>query len=143
MQTLLMFVAAAAGAYGRYRSRHSYAWTIGAVGTLIVLSISLETPGDVYHLAWYRALEILCGVLAATLVEFMFARAPNPSVATSPKAVLLDRSTAFRIAAISGITMTLIPALWAWMSLPSLTQIVASSFVVLDRDILATSTRGL
>ena len=143
MQILMMFVAAAAGAYGRYRSKQSYAWTIGAVGTLIVLSISLETPGHVYHLAWYRALEILCGVLAATLVEFMFARAPNSSAAASPKAALLDRSIALRIAAISGITMTLIPMLWAWLSLPALTQIVASSFVVLDRDIAATSSRGL
>jgi uncharacterized membrane protein YccC len=143
MQALVMFVVAATGAYGRYRSKHSYAWTIGAVGTLIVLSTSLETPGQVYHLAWYRALEILCGVIAATFVEFIFARAPSPSATALAQTALLDRPTAFRVAAISGITMTLIPMLWAWLNLPSLTQIVASSFVVLDRDIAATSSRGL
>jgi Fusaric acid resistance protein family/HlyD family secretion protein len=81
MQALVMFVVAATGTYERYRSKYGYAWTIGTVGALIVLSTSLETPGDVFHLAWYRALEILCGVFAATLVEFMFARAPNPSTA--------------------------------------------------------------
>jgi uncharacterized membrane protein YccC len=143
MQALVIFVIAATGTYGRYRSEHSYAWTIGAVGALIVLSTSLETPGHVFHLAWYRALEILCGVFAATLVEFTFARAPSPNTATSSTAAILDRPIAFRLAAISGITMTLIPMLWAWLNLPSLTQIVVSSFVVLDRDIPATSTRGL
>jgi Fusaric acid resistance protein family len=39
MQALVMFLVAATGTYGRYRSEHSYAWTIGAVGALIVLSI--------------------------------------------------------------------------------------------------------
>jgi uncharacterized membrane protein YccC len=143
MQALMMFVVAATGTYMRYGSKFSYAWTIGAVGALIVLSISLETPGDVFHLAWYRALEILCGVFAATLVELMFAHAPAPGQAAPPAPALLDFPIAFRLAAISGFTMTLIPLVWAWLNLPSLTQIVASSFVVLDRDIPATSTRGL
>jgi uncharacterized membrane protein YccC len=143
VQALVMFVIAATGTYARYRSNYSYAWTIGAVGALIVLSTSLETPSNVFHLAWYRALEILCGVFAATLVEFMFARAPNPSTVAPSTVALLDRPAALHLAAISGVTMTLIPLLWTWLNLPSLTQIVASSFVVLDRDIPATSTRGL
>jgi Predicted membrane protein len=143
MQALVIFVVAATGTYCRYRSQHSYAWTIGAVGALIVLATSLEAPGNIFHLAWYRALEILCGVFAATLVELMFARVPNQNTAASPAAALLNRPVAVRLAVISGITLTLIPILWAWLNLPSLTQIAVSSFVVLDRDIPATSTRGL
>jgi hypothetical protein len=78
LQTAAMFVLAAVGVYGRFRSAQSYAWIIGAVGGLSILSTSLETPGEIYHLAWFRTCEVICGVVAATVIELLLYRQNSP-----------------------------------------------------------------
>jgi len=47
------------------------------------------------------------------------------------------------LATIGGVTAMSIPILWSWLNLPSLSQIVVTSLVVLDRDGASTHFRGL
>jgi uncharacterized membrane protein YccC len=151
LQTTAMFGFAAVGVYGRFRSAHSYAWIIGAVGGLSILTMSLETPGQILHFAVYRAAEVICGVVAATFTELIFNRknsfsdSKNGSARSSDQkfAPTIDRPTAIRLATIGGVTAMLIPILWSWLNLPSLSQIVVTSLVVLDRDGASTHFRGL
>jgi uncharacterized membrane protein YccC len=144
LQTAAMFGMAAVGVYGRFRSAHSYAWIIGAVGGLSILTVSLETPGQIIHFAIFRGSEVICGVVAATFVEqLLYPRKAPATPADKPSAPTMDRSTALRLAMIGGVTVMLIPILWSWLNLPSLAQIVATCLVVLDRDGASTHFRGL
>lgn len=151
LQTAAMFGFAAAGIYGRFRSAHSYAWIIGAVGGLLILGMSLETPGQILHFAVYRAAEVICGVVAVTFTELLFNRKKSPLDSENGSAKPaddkfeppIDRPAAIRLATIGGITAMLIPILWSWLNLPSLSQIVVTSLVVLDRDGASTHFRGL
>jgi uncharacterized membrane protein YccC len=151
LQTTAIFIVAAVGVYGRFRSAHSYAWIIGAVGGLLILTMSLESPGQIYHFAVYRAAEVICGVVAVTLVELLFNRrdsildSENGSVKSTDHKFVppLERPAAIRLATIGGVAAMLIPILWAWLNLPSLSQIVVTSLVVLDRDGASTHFRAL
>jgi uncharacterized membrane protein YccC len=149
LQTAAMCVIAAIGVYGRFRSAHSYAWIIGAVGGLAILSTSLETPGEIYRFAVFRTCEVICGVVAATFIELLLYRERTPtdskSAAQSSKAFAptMDHSAALRLAIVGGVAIMLIPILWSWLNLPSLPQIVISCLVVLDRDGTTTQFRGL
>jgi uncharacterized membrane protein YccC len=144
LQTAAMFGMAAAGVYGRFRSAHSYAWIIGAVGGLSILATSLQTPGQIFHFAIFRGSEVICGVVAATFVELLLYPKKAPATpADKSSAPTMDRPTALRLAMIGGVAVMLIPILWSWLNLPSLAQIVVTCLVVLDRDGAATHFRGL
>jgi uncharacterized membrane protein YccC len=151
LQTVAMFAIGATGIYNRFRSARSYAWTIGAIGALMIVATSLETPGQIFHIAVYRTCEVICGVVAATIIELLLYRKNSPvdsataptRPAAKPFVPPVDRATALRLATIGGVSMMLIPILWSWFYLPSLIQIVVSSFVVLDRDAATTHFRGL
>jgi uncharacterized membrane protein YccC len=151
LQTVAMFALGATGVYNRFRSARSYAWTIGAIGGLMIVATSLETPGLIFHIAVFRTCEVICGVVAATVIELLLYRPNSPSdpataptkPAAKPFVPPVDRPTALRLATVGGVSMMLIPILWSWLYLPSLTQIVVSSFVVLDRDAASTHFRGL
>jgi hypothetical protein len=56
---------------------------------------------------------------------------------------MVDRATALRLATIGGVATMLIPILWSRLYLPSLSQIVITSLVVLDRDAASTHFRAL
>jgi uncharacterized membrane protein YccC len=151
LQLSAMFVIAALGVYGRFRSTLSYAWIIGSVGGLAILSMSMETPEQIYYFAVFRTCEVLCGVVAATFIEILFrpqnqvnnAAIPSAKPQTKTTKQSMDRTTVLRLAMIGGITTVLIPILWSRLYLPSLPQIVISSLVVLDRDAASTHFRGL
>jgi uncharacterized membrane protein YccC len=151
LQTVAMLAIGATGVYNRFRSARSYAWTIGAIGGLMIVATSLETPGQIFHIAVFRTCEVICGVVAATIIELLLYRPNSPVDSTTartkpaakPFVPPVDRPTALRLATIGGVSMMLIPILWSWLYLPSLTQIVVSSFVVLDRDAASTHFRGL
>jgi uncharacterized membrane protein YccC len=151
LQTVAIFAIGAIGIYNRFRSARSYAWTIGAIGGLIIVASSLETPEQIFHIAVFRSCEVICGVVAATIVELLLYRQNSSAIsatastkpAAKPFVPPVDRATALRLATIGGVSMMLIPILWSWLYLPSLTQIVVSSFVVLDRDAASTHFPGL
>lgn len=113
--------------------------------------MSLETPGQILHFALYRAAEVICGVVAVTFTELLFNRKnssldfKNGSAKSADQkfAPTIDRPAAIRLATIAGVTAMLIPILWSWLNLPSLSQIVVTSLVVLDRDGASTHFRGL
>jgi len=151
LQAAAMCAVGAIGVYGRFRSAQSYAWVIGAVGALVILSTSLETPRLIFHVALFRACEVICGVIAVTFMELLLYRTNSPvDSKTAPakrtnKAIApaMDRPAALRLATIGGVSMLVILILWSWLNLPSLTQIIVSCLVVLDRDGASTHFRGL
>jgi uncharacterized membrane protein YccC len=148
LQVAAMCLIAGVGIYGRFRSQQSYAWIIGAVGALAILSTSLETPGEIFQIAVFRACEVICGVIAVTFVELLVYRTrppvdAEPGPAKKANAPTMDRSSALRLATIGGVSMIVILILWLWLNLPSLPQIVITCLVVLDRDGASTHFRGL
>ncbi len=147
LQLVAMFIIAALGVYGRFRSPRSYAWIIGSVGGLAIFSMSLETPGEIYHFTVFRTAEVICGVVASTFVEIILRRQQPRQTQTSQTvnipAPMMEKTLALRLALIAGISIVLVPILWSRLYLPSLPQIVISSLVVLDRDAASTHFRGL
>jgi uncharacterized membrane protein YccC len=147
LQAAAMCAMAAVGIYGRFRGAHSYAWVVGAAGALMVLSTSLETPGQIFHIAVYRACEVICGVIAFTFTGLLLSRTNSPDSNTAAEkktiAATVDRPTALRLATIGGVSMLVILILWSRLNLPSLTQIVISCLVLLDRDDATTHFRSL
>ena len=109
LQTVVMFAIGATGVYYRFRSARSYAWTIGAIGGLIIVATSLETPGQIFHIAVYRTFEVICGVVAATIIELLLYRQNSPidfataptKPAAKPFVPPVDHATALRLATIA------------------------------------------
>jgi uncharacterized membrane protein YccC len=109
LQTVAMFAIGATGVYYRFRSARSYAWTIGAIGGLIIVATSLETPEQIFHIAVYRTFEVICGVVAATIIELLLYRQNSPidsataptKPAAKPFVPPVDHATALRLATIA------------------------------------------
>ena len=68
-QAICFFFLGAVAAYMRFRSRFGYAWLIGILAAILLMSLSLSAPQSLYYFAHYRAYEIICGVVSATLCD--------------------------------------------------------------------------
>jgi uncharacterized membrane protein YccC len=141
LQTAAMFGFAAAGVYGRFRSAHSYAWIIGGRRAFDSGHESRDTRTN----PSLRGLSSRRGHLRCrrrTIAKLLFNRNNSSldpkngsaKLADQKFAPSIDRPAAMRLATIGGVTAMLIPILWSWLNLPSLSQIVVTSLVVLDRD---------
>src|SRR5882757_6622948 len=66
LQATALFLAMSIGTYLRFRSDYEYAWMLGTVSVLLLISVSFEAPETLYQSAHDRAFEIICGVVSAT-----------------------------------------------------------------------------
>jgi uncharacterized membrane protein YccC len=147
-QAISFFLLAGGASYMRFRSRFGYAWFIGAVAAILLLSLSLSEPQSLYYFAHYRAYEIICGVASATLCAGIMgvilrmeghpatAETKNPAAAATRKEIL-------NVALVGGLTAVIIPLLWSAFDLPSLPQSLVTVLVLVTPTLEATRFIGL
>ncbi|PYE87203.1 FUSC family protein [Phyllobacterium leguminum] len=134
MFELTCAAATAVSLYGFERARHGYAFLLGGVTTLVIMFGSLNTPDAAIDFAVYRTLEILVGILAGCLVDYVLAeRAPQgterdarPGLFARP----LDRNLATN-AISGGIAIAAIPSIWESLQLPALGQTPITAVIIL------------
>jgi uncharacterized membrane protein YccC len=143
--SLFLFCISTLGALGFMLSAYGYAWlTPGITLNLIVLS-SLENPLLALHYAFYRTAETVIGSTIALLIAYAMA----PDSAEAPPAPrgwsqLWDRDWPILLHAMrTGLTVMLLPWVWSWFDLPSLSQMAVTvaaimAVPVLDADPLKT-----
>ncbi|MCX5493512.1 FUSC family protein [Kaistia dalseonensis] len=144
IQAVLLMAVAGGGTYARQRSRYGYVWFYGALTFLLVLVCSMTTPEQLYAFAHYRCYEIIIGVLAATIAGFALGpkagQLPD-GVRAHPSNVTVEAAGRYAFAAAVGALVLVL--VWSLFGLPALTQVLASSLVVVDIDPRATRKRGL
>jgi uncharacterized membrane protein YccC len=132
---LICAISTAFAIYGQERVEHGYAILLGGVTIILfVMFGALAAPEEALHLAVYRALEILVGVVVACLVDYALAEQPSarkggagkPGIWTLP----VDRELAV-VAITGGIAIALIPMTWESLQLPGLAQTPITAFVIL------------
>ena len=141
MQAILLFATGTFGTRERFGAPHfAYAWFYGAITAMLVLVQSLGQPGDLDAFARARCLEILCGVVVATLCEVVLGTPPVEAAAAG--AASAPPANLARLSLIGGLVLVLVPLLWALLDLPSVVQMAVSALVVLDRDVGSAEMRG-
>jgi uncharacterized membrane protein YccC len=140
-QAIALFLVAAVGTYGRFRSRFGYAWILGAASVILLLTSSMVDPIDLYSYAYDRCYEILIGVTAAALFAWGFGARGSFGLRSSE--VVVTRETALLEALAAGVGAVVVVLLWSRFDLPSMPQVVVTSLVVVSQSIDATRLRGL
>ncbi len=147
VQAVALFVVMVVGTYLRFRSDYEYAWMLGTVSVLLLISVSFDAPETLYQAAHYRAYEIFCGVVSATLCPILL----RPILRLSDQPVFAarlstklhgDHAEILRLSVIGGAGVLAIAILWSLFALPSLTQSMITAVLVLNRDIAASRTRS-
>ncbi|SHE85513.1 Fusaric acid resistance protein family protein [Kaistia soli DSM 19436] len=142
-QAAAAVVAAGIAIYGRQRSAFGYAWFYGGATFLLVIVASISDPGGLYDFAQNRCYEIVTGVTAATLASWALgpgAGGTTRIVAHPPSVTPAD---ARRLAYAAALGTLAILIAWTSFSLPSLTQVIVSSLIVIDANPVSTRHRGL
>jgi uncharacterized membrane protein YccC len=148
-QAIAFFFLGAGACYMRFRSRFGYAWLIGVLAAILLMSLSLNGTGSLYFFANYRAFEIVCGVVSATLCHgilgVMLGVEGAPPVAGEPKkpAAVGDQKELLSVALVGGLTTVIIPIIWSWFNLPSLAQSLVTVLVLVNPNLEGTRFTGL
>jgi uncharacterized membrane protein YccC len=149
LRAVAMFVIGVTGTYMRYRSRFSYAWIIGSVTALLLMCIEIANPGSAYEMGRYRLYEIISGVIAASLCQrlvgpllgFEFGTHKAEPKAEKPSTIFADDVQLRTIALVGGLLPLITLLVWSRFDLPSLSQIILTTFVTLDRDVATARVR--
>jgi uncharacterized membrane protein YccC len=148
-QAVALFTLGAAGTYMRFRSRFSYAWTIGSVTAFILIATAITDPDAVYQTGHFRLYEIIAGVISTMacrqlLSPLLGLRRPPKMAAATPNPLLsveeLDKVK--EIAIVGGVLPVIVMMMWSWLNLPSLVQIIVTAYVTLDRDVVSAQFRA-
>jgi uncharacterized membrane protein YccC len=147
-QAISFFLLGFGAAYLRFRSKFGYAWFIGILAALLLMSLSLTAPQSLYYFAHYRAYEIVCGVGSATLCNGILgvvrpegAIAVNRELKKTPAGG--DQTDILSVALVGGLTALIIPILWSLFDLPSLPQSLVTVLVLVSPNLEATRFMGL
>src|SRR5258708_1688155 len=148
-QAISFFLLGFGAAYLRFRSKFGYAWFIGILAALLLMSLSLSAPQSLYYFAHYRAYEIICGVGSATLCDGILgvilrlegAIRENREPKKTPSGG--DQKELMSVALVGGLTAVIIPVLWSLFNLPSLPQSLVTVLVLVNPNLEATRFMGL
>jgi len=141
VQLILIFAVVAFGTWKRFTTARNYAWILGTVTAAMVLVQSLSGPDGLYAFAVARVLEILCGVVVATMVELVVVPIP-PAPQRPAAAAAAPGPETLRVALLAGTATVLVVLLWSAFDLPSVVQLVISVIMVVDRDVIQLRARG-
>ncbi|MBV8586291.1 MAG: FUSC family protein [Verrucomicrobia bacterium] len=169
-QLLALFLIGFVANYFHSISKYAYAWVVGSVSALLLLATSMTVTGTVLqNMAVYRGLEIICGVVAASIGDAVlvawfrasdfakdfgelsrtassFAKATEDKSPAQPKnkpAVATAVSAAdLKIAVASGLSAIAIPLLWLIFQLPEIAQSLVTALVTLQGDKSQSRNRG-
>jgi len=148
-QAISFFLLGFGAAYMRFRSKFGYAWFIGILAAVLLMSLSLSAPQSLYYFAHYRAYEIICGVGSATLCDGILGvilrleRAIPLNREPKKTAPGGDQKEILSVALVGGLTAVIIPVLWSLFNLPSLPQSLVTVLVLVNPNMEATRLMGL
>jgi uncharacterized membrane protein YccC len=146
LQLLTLFAAGALGIRKRFAGgTWSYAWFLGALTFSMMTIYGMTQPDALWELAQYRVIEIVCGVVAAGIASTMLATDAQlhpAAVAAAQAQTSMHDFGLDRITVIGGLVPVMMILIWSIFDLPSVVQMVVSSFAVLDRDIATAEVRG-
>lgn len=134
MFELACAVVTAFSIYGVERAEHGYAYLLGGVTAVLVMFGSLNTPDAAIDIAIYRTLEVLIGIMAACLVDYVLAERVRKQDKQSRKPGLFSRpiNRELAVTAISGgVAVAIIPTIWESLQLPSLGQVPITAVIIL------------
>lgn len=132
---LCLFIMAWAGLFGFAKSRHGYAWMIGAITGNLVMLMALDQPQTAFTIAVNRVADVTIGTAATLLVTFLLpalpAAAGNTAVSASSALPLLfwsrrhareferwlrDNWLVILHACRGGLTVMVLPLLLNWLA---------------------------
>jgi uncharacterized membrane protein YccC len=123
---LFLFIVVSLGVLGMMLSPHGYAWLFAGISAVMVLLSSLDDPTIALNTAFYRTVEVTVGSLAALLVATLLASdEASVGAAKEPQGwtdLLGANWPAVQHALRSGTAVALLPLVWNWLQLPSLSQ---------------------
>jgi uncharacterized membrane protein YgaE (UPF0421/DUF939 family) len=138
--SLVLFVASTVGVLGFLVSSHGYAWLLSAITMDMVLLSALDDPLSALDTAGNRLAEVTIGTVAAILMALLMA--PDSDVAPAPPApgwsnLLEGQWAAVQQALRAGVGLMLVPPVWSWLELPSLSQTAITVTAVMAAPVLA------
>ena len=124
--SLVLFAVSTLGVLGLQLSSHGYAWLLGAITADMVLLAELADPLSALSVACNRTVEVTIGTAAAVLVALAIAADPEPAAGQSPAPGWSDLLGAqwptMQHALRAGLGVMIVPLVWNWLDLPSLSQ---------------------
>jgi uncharacterized membrane protein YccC len=130
---ILCAVIVAFTVYGQERSSRSYTVLLGGVTALLVLFGTLSEPDQALHLAVYRSLEVLVGIVVGCLVSYVFHPVPGGASVDAAKPGIFTRPVDIELLSLAvtgGIALALIPDIWETFQLPGFSQTPITAFVI-------------
>jgi uncharacterized membrane protein YccC len=165
-QLLALFLIGFVANYFHSISKYAYAWVVGSVSALLLLATSMTVTGTVLQkMAVYRGLEIICGVVAASIGDAVlvawfrpsdsskassFAKAKEDKTSdkspaqpkNKPPAATAVSAADLKIAVASGLSAVAIPLFWLILQLPEIAQSLVTALVTLQGDKSQSRNRG-
>jgi len=141
-QAAVMFAAVSLGIWGRYTRAYGYAWVLGGLTLAMMLVISMNEPLQVGLFAYYRAYEIMTGVIIGSVVSVLTARlvpdGPHASASTPP----IDQRAVVNVAILAGLLSLVMLVAWSYLKIPDVEQVIVSVIAVMAPSIVAMRTRA-
>jgi uncharacterized membrane protein YgaE (UPF0421/DUF939 family) len=122
---LALFVVSTMGVLGLLVSPHGYAWLLGAMTADMVLVALLNDPFSAMAVAANRLAEVVTGTGAAVFVALILAPEADAAPPAAPPGwgdLLGAQWGAVQFALRAGIGAMLVPLVWNWLDLPSLSS---------------------
>jgi uncharacterized membrane protein YccC len=146
LQLLALFLVVTIGTALRFRSDSEYAWILGTVSVLLLLSVSLLSPRALFHAAQNRAIEITCGVFSASICPIAlrpllaFRDSADSAAPTAQLPGVQDEI--WRVSIVGGIAVVTYTLLSTVFWIPSLAQGLITIVIVLNRDLGSSRLRA-
>jgi uncharacterized membrane protein YgaE (UPF0421/DUF939 family) len=147
---LCLFIISWVGLFGFAKSRHGYAWMIGAITGNLVMLIALDQPQTAFTIAVNRIADVTIGTAATLLVTFLLPTLPDapPSPTASPRSALpllfwsrrqarefelwlRDNWLLILHACRGGLTVMVLPLLLDWLAPLGSSQLAVTSVAVM------------
>ncbi|PPQ35281.1 FUSC family protein [Rhodopila globiformis] len=122
---LVLFAVSTLGVLGLLVSPHGYAWLLGAMTADMVLVALLNDPPSAMGVAANRIAEVVTGTVVAVCVALALAPEADTAAAAPPPGwgdLLGMQWGTVQFALRAGAGAMLVPLVWNWLDLPSLSQ---------------------
>ncbi len=131
--SLVLLVVSSGGVLGLQVSAHGYAWLLGAITVDMVLLGALDDPLSALDIACNRTVEVAIGTLAAILVTMVLAPRDQPPPPAVPgwSDLVGAQWPVTQHALRAGVGVMLVPLVWGWLELPSLSQTAVTAAAVM------------
>jgi uncharacterized membrane protein YccC len=140
---LVLTMFSTVGVAGFMVSRYGYAWLFAGLTANLIMLMSLDEPTLALNYAFYRTLEVVVGTICAVLFAYMLAgdEAP-PRPAPLPPVDLFGAQWPVLLHALrGGVAVAVLPFVWSWFELPSLSQMAVTVAAVMAVPTLSGTDR--